>query len=948
MFDDLQQARDAWVDRLVTDVCERWGHKVELQLLAPPVQSDGLLLALVLSRIAACDACAWPALVIAEDLQRAGFLADVPTDRVVSEIVLPVVRVSRAQGAPWARWWDLHGLQLLLLELWTGCRLEESTEDAVTAELREIWRIEESVLTSLVHNSADPFKHMPPELAAESASGAVTQARREIDEASSKDLGRHADNLLGVHPELANRPDLTEVARRLRQRHVFKQTLSLIHDMQHVKRQAIGQELERFDRKMFSLLRSMTSYEVELIQGIGPDEFYRDRCLVAGNGQHEYWLLEDDALPPAMEFCSGGDVPGWIHDEVITGGGRSFRTNVGPHPVWLATAETPAQAASMRMLATTGSACAVKHEISDDEVVLWLTLPLAPGDPGPAAEIPYIYSLNVVNAAWQLLHLASVGHVRLTAVRLNDEGEPKLIGAAVLTIPPDASAKLTAVATAALRRLVGEDLQSILWRRGTEGLDQQEVSAFHSNETAKGEDLRDEFVLPLEHNANPIWDEFRQTAREFANARSRLAAAILDGYPDASLRDEVATAVENRQRALEVARADTPSIVRHSRRAESILHALSSDQDAFVHLFMLNGRLSSVIGRVANGSPHYELLPYSEIMVQRFTNAVGMWSRLPHARVGEDWYRYFGMLIAMCEGLIRPLAATLARQGIAKVFLSPTAPLDLLPLHAVALEDNQAIFLGDVFADIAYMPTAHMLMAVRQTKRRPATCPAVVVAREGSALFEAEMVADIYEEASLLAEAGATPDSVLQAMTGARIVHITSHGFTHAYRWASGIELSGASRGESTLTTSRILADADLSSVDLVVLNACRTGTHESTARVVQTLRGVESAFLVRGAKAVVSTLWEITNLHAAVFSVLLHTQLADGESVADSYRATIAYLRHGQWRSTPRQSLRALEFEAILDEAFAGVFDEWREHLSRQANDDPFFWAAFKITGSL
>lgn len=947
MLDDLQQARDAWIDRLVTDICEHWGHKIEFEVLAPQVQSDPLLTALILSRITEGDTRAWPPAVIADDLRGTGLLADMPTERVVSGLVLPVVRVLRSRGAPWTRWWDVAGLSLLLLELWTGRRLEACSEDAVAAELMELWRIEEDVLASLLGNSARPFRKMPAELDEDSARGAAAQLFRELIEAGAIDLYRHED-VRGVHPELENRADLVQVARRLRQRLALGQALPLVRDMPPAKRQAIAQDLESFDGRMASMLNGLTWYEVMLIRGVDPDGLYRDRCLVAGQGIYQHWLLEGDSLPPAIEFCSGGDVPRWIHDEVITGGGRSFRTNVGPHPVWLATAETPAHVASMRMLATAGTTCGVKHEISVDKVVLWLILPLAPGDPGPAPEAPYVYSLDIVNAAWQLLLVASAGYVRLTAVRLTDEGEPRLIGAVVLTLPPDVCAELGAVATSALRKLVGDDLQSLLWRRGTEGLDHQAPSAFYGNETAKGEDLRDEFVLPLEHRAHPAWDQFREAARELAQARSRLAAAMLDGRPDASLRDDVVAAVENRQRTLEVARADTRSAVRRS-RAEDIVQALSEDQDAFVHLFMLNDRLSGVIGRVADGRPQFELLPHSDISVQGLTNAVETWSQLSHARVGQEWYRYFGMLVTACEELIRALAEALKRQGITRVFLSPTAPLDLLPLHAVLLENDCAVFLGDVFTDIAYMPTAHLLKAVAQIERRPATCPAVVVAHDDeSALFEAEMVADFYEGASLLTGEGATPDAVLQAMTGARIVHITSHGYTHANRWASGVELHGESRGESTLTTSRIFAGADLSSVDLVVLNACRTGTHESTARVVQTLRGVESAFLARGAKAIVSTLWEITNLHAAVFSALLHAHVTDGESVADSYRAAIEYLRHGQWIPTARQTWRTRKAGALLDEAFNGVLDDWREHLTRQADDDPFFWAAFKITGSL
>ncbi|MGW1914598.1 CHAT domain-containing protein [Streptomyces sp. NPDC002076] len=145
-------------------------------------------------------------------------------------------------------------------------------------------------------------------------------------------------------------------------------------------------------------------------------------------------------------------------------------------------------------------------------------------------------------------------------------------------------------------------------------------------------------------------------------------------------------------------------------------------------------------------------------------------------------------------------------------------------------------------------------------------------------------------------EATKSRSEQLVLMSMARIVHAAAHGLTHPNRWAAGLALHGDSLGAAMLTSSGILADGVFSSVDLIILNACRTGTHEGTDRTVQTLRSIESAFLARDAKAVISTLWGNTDLQGVVFSAVLHAHLA--------------------------------------------------RHFDQQVAESPLFWAAFKITG--
>ncbi|WP_055573669.1 CHAT domain-containing protein [Streptomyces prasinopilosus] len=213
--------------------------------------------------------------------------------------------------------------------------------------------------------------------------------------------------------------------------------------------------------------------------------------------------------------------------------------------------------------------------------------------------------------------------------------------------------------------------------------------------------------------------------------------------------------------------------------------------------------------------------------------------------------------------------------------------------------------------------------------------------RIGGPLCEAHVIAGLHDSVEVVTQQEATPARALFMMPMARIVHVAAHGLTHPNRWAAGLALHGGSLGEATLTSSGILAEGVFSSVDLVVLNACRTGTHQGTGRTVQTLRSIESAFLARGAKAVISTLWDITDLQGVVFSAVLHAHLGVGADSHTAYTETIRYLRGHRWRAS---SERGPVFAA--ESAIDTILPDWRSHLDRQVTENPLFWAAFKITG--
>ncbi|WP_328536216.1 CHAT domain-containing protein [Streptomyces sp. NBC_00344] len=943
--------RTTWVDGLAARVCHKLRPETCRSDMFPSwVADDQLTLATVLTRIATEDiGCSSPQ-TIGDQLRSTGLvLPEVPGSMVACDLVMPVLHTVRRDGVPWERWWDVGGLHALLIELWAGRRLSKYSPEKVRDVLTAVWCHEDDRLVDTVlENAEDPFAFLPPDLLHESATGTAKVCAQFLVTRGLMKITL-PDPFLSTRPGLADRPDLTEVVKRWHHRVDLEDTVHRVRDLSPELLTGLRRDLDAWDAQMGQLFSLLTAHELKLIVPMTEDERYGEECLRAGWGMHRAELSPDDALlwqPDSV--ARNSSVPDWMSEEIITCGTRFLHRQAGPHPVWLATVETDTHIAAVRELMEPPTRYGIGVEDYGDGLRLWFEFPTLPADPDPPFRAPYTYSLSWVEHAWELLHLATVGYARLSIIRLVGDGELRAVGSIRLGLPEEVCAQAKDAAIAALRRLIGDEAQTIRQRIAFEGHDQAAEVAFRTCETAKGEDIHDELVL--ESDAAE-YESFMASARHLAWVRSRHAAGLLDGNSPPEGDAELQAAAEGRQRTLELLRAATGRRVGKARSTGRADMPSVDEQTAFVHLINRHGTLQLAVCRTRAGHPHFDLVSCEEFPLGPFAGAVDQWARQAPDHPRRVWHDYLEQLVAECGGLARAIIETAAPREFRRLVLSPTAPMELLPLHAAPLDSARTSTLVDAFEQVVYAPTARLVSAIERSQRQAAVIEVLVVAHGGGhlpgleliggPLCEAHVIAGLHDSVEVLTQEDATPARALHMMPMARIVHVAAHGLTHPNRWAAGLALHGGSLGMATLTSSGVLADGFFSSVDLVILNACRTGTHESTGRTVQTLRSIESAFLARGAKAVISTLWDITDLQGVVFSAVLHAHLGVGADSNTAYADTIRYLRGHRWRASSEAGA-----VCVAESAIDAMLPDWRSHLDQQVAENPLFWAAFKITG--
>ncbi|MCX6033179.1 MAG: CHAT domain-containing protein [Chloroflexi bacterium] len=302
--------------------------------------------------------------------------------------------------------------------------------------------------------------------------------------------------------------------------------------------------------------------------------------------------------------------------------------------------------------------------------------------------------------------------------------------------------------------------------------------------------------------------------------------------------------------------------------------------------------------------------------------------------------------------------AVAAGERPAALTFIPTGLLALLPLHAAWTEDPETptgrrFFLDD-FA-VRYAPSA---TALRHALKAAATElgqhllaidePKPIT--RGSSLpnsaREVNAISDLFTDPNILRHRDATREQVLPALPPADIVHFSCHG---ANNWTSPLE-TGLLMAHDQMLTVRSLLELKDAAGRLISLSACETGIVGTDLP--DEVIDLPSALLQVGFGGVVASLWSVPDISTAMLMVRFYQfWRTEGFEPVIALRAAQRWVRD----TTNKQKadyfgqfvpgLASRMAEPVALEFFSAAMES-REGLNARTFKDPFWWAAFYITG--
>ncbi|MEK6374845.1 MAG: CHAT domain-containing protein [Acidobacteriota bacterium] len=248
---------------------------------------------------------------------------------------------------------------------------------------------------------------------------------------------------------------------------------------------------------------------------------------------------------------------------------------------------------------------------------------------------------------------------------------------------------------------------------------------------------------------------------------------------------------------------------------------------------------------------------------------------------------------ALFDMLIRPIGGRIT--GVRRLTIVPDRQLHAVPFAAL-LDAPRHRYLVDDYV-VAVAPSVSY--ALRKPVGGPATLALVVgdpTIASGPVLpgatREAEIIASMYDAATLLIGSRATRARFIESAERSGIIHYAGHADSDAANTFGTLRLAQDVTSASGDLDAADIARLHLRQAPLVVLAAC--GTIRGDADHVEGMPSVARAFLAAGARGVVGTLWEIDDEIASPLFRNVHQQLKAGRSPAAALREAQLALAHG------------------------------------------------------
>jgi CHAT domain-containing protein len=609
-----------------------------------------------------------------------------------------------------------------------------------------------------------------------------------------------------------------------------------------------------------------------------------------------------------------------------------MHSSAGPQVLWWTVAETPAEAALIGPVPLGESPQHRGLTLQGPDAEGCMTIDVLPDADSPTTidiRLPFFYFPGEVEQAIEVILLGLVG-TRMDYYLLNDDVSLTHLGGEWLGLPEETAAELTAMADEALARVEaqypGEDPFSILVNSRLQH--DQAPLMVTGIDNAKSEALLGELTL----SDDP---ELRSARQRLANAEVRRVSAALDGLAHAQqvAADDVARARDT-YRALR-----QKSDAAHGSRFPEAFDGVVAPGRAFVQFAETDDFLSA--GLVVHDGERAvaSMVDLSAVTGSALRRVSGTWRGRESRAEQEDGL--LAVLNDLGEMVVEPILDAVAGHGVNHLVMCPSRALELFPLHAARVGTQRL----DDLQDVSYTPSAAVLR-VSLRRPSPAADPPLVVASSGSrvpAAVNLNVIAGPAREAALLR--AILPDAtvrvddldattLLTELARHGVVHLAAHGEGRTGEWDSGLWIGGPTPSAAYLSAAAVLAGPALDAVSLVVLNACQTGVDLVGGVAVQAWRGLDAAFLARGARTAISSLWKIGDTAAAVWSVVFHAERLAGTGLARASKLAADAVRTGVVTSRARP---------VLDQALPG----WADGLALAGERGPLAWAAWRVSGA-
>ncbi|MEA5574081.1 CHAT domain-containing protein [Calothrix sp. UHCC 0171] len=314
------------------------------------------------------------------------------------------------------------------------------------------------------------------------------------------------------------------------------------------------------------------------------------------------------------------------------------------------------------------------------------------------------------------------------------------------------------------------------------------------------------------------------------------------------------------------------------------------------------------------------------------------------------------------DAIVSAISADNEASAIANLILIPHQDLHRFPLHFLFPEEFT----------VTYLPSAKIGLSLRvnyQENHQPETTDTskqllsveapdstdIIEDKKFEELRHAEMesatISQMFANSYRLAGSDATKENVEKALTsGYKFFHFTGHGtynFQNPKR--SVLALSQTDR----LTLEDIL-QLPFNNYQMVSLSACETaitGNQTITTEYV----GLVSAFISKGVRNVVSTLWRVESISSALFAIAFYRQRNRDTAPAAALKRTQRWLRSVTYGELARwYEERAEEISEkdpicateLRDEAMMIKDDPDKINTQVPPYEHPYYWASFIITG--